>query len=46
MLEFIKNRDNDFVAKCRKICDGLHAGERIRCHELAHRAISGGAPSY
>ena len=46
MLEFIKIRDNDFVAKCRKICDGLHPGERISCHELAHRAISGGAPSY
>lgn len=46
MLEFIKTRDNDFIAKCRKICDGLHPGERISCHELAHRAISGGAPEY
>ncbi len=46
MLEFIKTRDNDFVAKCRKICDGLYPGEHISSHELVHRAITNGAPGY
>lgn len=46
MLEFIKLRDQDFVAKCRKICEGLHTGEHISCQELAHRAITNGAPGY
>lgn len=46
MLEFIKTRDRDFIAKCRKICDGLYPGEHISCHELVYRAITNGAPSY
>ncbi len=46
MLEFINQRDSDYIASCRKICDGLRPGERLSCHELAKRAIMSGAPSY